>query len=92
MGIRPKGYKMKGNDWPHANPCSKCGKEPEQTEIFGMYYCQCRDCEKIEVSITKKLVTENWNNLYGRQNTGYKVAAASKTNGGCGKAETGKTK
>ena len=68
--------------WPVANPCSKCGKQPEQSEIFGMYYCQCRNCDKIELSVSRKMVTENWNKLYGRQNTGYKTASASTANGG----------
>ncbi|MBO7712939.1 MAG: hypothetical protein J6S85_05180, partial [Methanobrevibacter sp.] len=81
MGIRLKRYIMKEQEWPHANPCSRCGKQPEQSEIFGIYYVQCRQCDKIEMSVTKKLVTENWNNLYGRTDTHYSKTTPT-TDGG----------
>ena len=82
---------MNKNEWPRANPCSRCGKKPEQIEIHGLYYVQCKNCERIEVSVTKKIVTENWNSLYGRTNMHYS-SSAPKTNGGRGKKKTVKSK
>lgn len=82
---------MNTKEWPHANPCSKCGREPDKFEIFGLYYVQCRNCDKIELSISPKLVVQNWNELYGRT-TVHRSKKTPTGNGGCGKSKTGKTK
>ena len=78
-------------EWPVANPCSKCGRKPEQTKVFDLYYVQCRHCGKVEVSITKKIVTENWNSLYGRTTKHY-LKTTPATDGGRSKSKTIKTK
>lgn len=45
-------------------PCAKCKTKPRFYEVTGLWYIQCSGkCERMEVSVSKKRVIENWNEL-----------------------------